>query len=114
MEYTVKMSAHATQQILEAVSYISKSLREPETAKRWTTYLQKEISALDRMPARYPLTDQEPWRSKGIRRMMVKSFIVYYLILEDDKTVWITAVIYGRRDQINALQNMPMESHTPM
>lgn len=108
MEYTVKMTSHATQQIWEAVSYISKSLREPEIAKRWTAYLQKEISSLDTMPARNPLTSQEPWHSKGIHKMAVKNFIVYYLIQEDDKIVWVTAVVYGRRDQISALLNMSL------
>ena len=37
-----------------------------------------------------------------------QNFIVYYLICEDEKTVWITAVVYGRRDQINALRDMPL------
>lgn len=61
MEYTVKLTFHAMEQIQEAISYISKSLMEPEIAKRWADYLQKEISSLNAMPARYPLTLGEPW-----------------------------------------------------
>ena len=57
------------------------------------------------MPARYPLTEGEPWRTKGIRRMPVRNFLVYYLIDEEAKTVWVTAVLYGRRDQIAALSD---------
>ncbi len=38
--------------------------------------------------------------------MPVKNFLVYYLIDEKKKTVWVTAVIYGRRDQIAALLDM--------
>ncbi len=38
--------------------------------------------------------------------MPIKSFLVYYLVDEEMKTVWVTAVIYGRRDQIAALLDM--------
>jgi toxin ParE1/3/4 len=120
MAYKVKLTLLATAQIAETVSYISKILLEPETAGRWANTLQKEISSLDAMPARYPLIGEEPWRTNGIRKMPVKNFIVYYFIKEEEQTVWITAVVYGRRDQINALQNMsrsadisPKNNHDP-
>lgn len=54
------------------------------------------------------LTEDEPWHTKGIRKMPVKNFLVYYLVDEEKKVVWITAVIYGRRDQIVALLNMSL------
>jgi toxin ParE1/3/4 len=59
------------------------------------------------MPARFPLVDKEPWRTNGIRKMPVKNFVVYYCIDESKKEVWITAVVYSKRDQLNALKEMP-------
>ena len=106
MQYKVKLTAQAIGQIEETVQYISKILLEPETARKWADTLQYEIGKLDSMPSRYPLTEEEPWRMKGIHKMPVKNFLVYYLIDEDKKTVWIVAVIYGRRDQMAALLNM--------
>ena len=103
MQYEVKLTAQAAEQIQEVVSYISKNLFEPETAKRWLNIIQENITSLNTMPARYPLTEEEPWRTYGIRKMVVKNFLVYYLINEEQKTVSVTAVIYGRRDQIAAL-----------
>ena len=41
--------------------------------------------------------------------MPVKNFLVYYLVDEEKKAVWITAVIYGRGDQIAALLDMPSD-----
>ena len=38
--------------------------------------------------------------------MPVKNFIVYYLVNEEEMTMWVTAVIYGRGDQIAALLDM--------
>ena len=106
MRYEVKLTPQAIGQIEETVQYISKILLTPETAQKWVDTLQREIRKLDSMPLRYPLTEEEPWRTKGIRKMPVKNFLVYYLVDEEKKTVWVTAVIYGRRDQIAALLDM--------
>lgn len=62
------------------------------------------------MPSRYHLAEEEPWHTKGIRKMSVKNFLVYYLIDEEKKAVWATAVIYGRRDQITALLDMSLNN----
>ena len=40
--------------------------------------------------------------------MPVKNFLVYYLIDEEKITVWVMAVVYGRRDQITALLDMSL------
>jgi toxin ParE1/3/4 len=37
--------------------------------------------------------------------MPIDNFIVYFRINEDTATVWITAVVYGKRDQISALRD---------
>ena len=109
MRYEVKLTTQAIEQIEEIVQYISKILLVPETARKWTDTLQCEISKLNSMPSRYPLTEEEPWHTKGIHKMPFKNFLIYYLIDEDKKAVWITAVIYGRRDQITALVDMSID-----
>lgn len=108
MRYDVKLTSQAIGQIEETVQYISKILLAPETARKWTDTLQCEIGKLDSMPLRYPLTEKEPWHTRGIRKMPVKNFLVYYLVDEEKKTVWVTGVIYGRRDQIAALLDMSL------
>ncbi|MDD6488910.1 MAG: type II toxin-antitoxin system RelE/ParE family toxin [Clostridia bacterium] len=108
MEYKVKLTPQAVEQIQQTVSYISHNLLEPETAKRWSVLLKKEINSLNFMPQRFPLTEEEPWHSYGIRKMTIKNFLVYYLIDDDKKQVSITAVIYGRHNQINALLDLSL------
>lgn len=58
---------------------------------------------MNSMPARFPLTEEEPWHTCGIRKMTVKNFLVYYLIDEEKKVVSVAAVVYGRRDQLAVL-----------
>lgn len=109
MEYEVRLTPQAVEQIQQTVTYISHSLQEPVIARRWSDHLEKEIRSLKQHPARYPLTPEEPWHSHGIRKMIVKNFFVYYLIDEAKEQVAVTAVVYGRRDQIAALLEMPLE-----
>ncbi len=109
MTYKVKLTNNALSQLRDAVWYISKVLLEPDVARRWSDRIKKEILSLDYMPLRYPLVEDEEWRAEGIRKMAVENFIVYYWVNEETATVWITAVVYGRRDQIAVLRNMPKE-----
>ena len=61
------------------------------------------------MPSRYPLVEEEPWRSKGVHKMPVKNHLVYYFVKEEAKLVYVPAVIYGRRDQLVALANITQD-----
>ena len=87
MEYSVKLTSYSVFQIQETISYISRVLFAPETAVAWSDYLEKRIADLNMMPARFPLVDSEPWRTNGIRKMLVKNFVVYYYIEESAKEV---------------------------
>lgn len=96
MTYQVKLTNHALAQLKEAVGYISKVLLEPVVARCWSDRIKKEILTLDHMPLRYPLVDEDPWRTEGVRKMSVENFIVYYWVNEETTTVWITAIEIGR------------------
>lgn len=108
-EYKVKLTTQAFEQLSDAKQYITDTLLEPEIALNWLNHMQSEMSKLSTMPARFPLTDEEPWRSRGIHKMTVKNYLVYYYIDEEKSAVWITGVIYARRDQLKQLQNMEFD-----
>ena len=109
MDYRVTLTPQAVEQIRETVLYIARTLQAPETAKGWVNLLYRKIGELKSMPSRYPLTDEELWRDRGIHKMPVKNFLVYYWIDEENKSVTVTAVIYSRRDRLAALASMPQE-----
>ena len=80
--------------------------KEQVVAERLLQDLQKSILSLNTMPKRVALVEEEPWRSYGIHKMPVKNFLVYFWINEEMKEVHITAVIYGKRDQLEQLKQM--------
>lgn len=105
--YCTKLTEYAIQQMQETVRYISHTLLEPEVALRWAERIQNAIQSLENMPARYPLVSEDPWREEGVRWMPVEHFVVYYWIEEEQKNVWVLAIVYGRRDQLPALRDVP-------
>ncbi len=107
MAYDVKITDIALEQLEGLVRYISRTLLAPEAARGWAEKVKQAIASLQTMPSRCPLMEEEPWHSEGIRKMSVEHFLIYYWIDTAFDTVWVTAILYGRRDQIQALRNIP-------
>ena len=108
--YTVKITQQAQEQLREIVSYIHSTLQSPHTAIKILDILEREISSLSQFPNRIPLTEEEPWHSQGIHKMVVKNYLVYFWIDEDSKKVQVIGIIYGRRDQRHQLSNLDMST----
>ena len=107
MVYSVKLTPSAITQIQETIEYIANVLLAPEPAQSWVNHLEKRTRDLGTMPSRFPLLEREPWRSKGIRKMLVHHFIVYYFVDKKAETVWVIAVLYEKQDQLNTLRDLP-------
>ena len=104
--YQVRITDYALEQMQEIQKYIAFTLRSPHTAEKWRTKMQKELASLSRFPSQIPLTEEEPWHSEGIHKMVVGKYLVYFWINEITREVWITAVVYGSRNQRQQLSEM--------
>ena len=107
-KYEIKVTRQALEQMREIAHYISYDLMAPEAAYNLLDDLKASILKLSVLPKKYPLIEEEPWRSEGVRKIVVKNFLVYYWIDEEYNKVQVTAVIYSKRDQIKQLKNMEM------
>lgn len=107
-QYTVMLTTQASNQILEYASYIQNELLNPQAAKKFVKDLREAIAGLDTMPQRHPLLEEEPWRSQGVRKMIVRGYLVYFWINEQTAVVQVIAVIYGQRDQLAQLLKMDL------
>ena len=107
--YRIIVTPDAEADLSELRDYIANVLRSPETARSYLHHLRKEIGSLSEMPARIKAIDEEPWHSRGIRKLIVKNFLVYFRIVEKEKTVFILNVIYARRDQLRILEQMKID-----
>lgn len=107
--YRITVTPDAEADLSELRDYIANVLRSPETARSYFHHLRKETGSLSEMPAKIKAVDEEPWHSRGIRKLIVKNFLVYFRIVEKEKTVYILNVIYARRDQLRVLQQMKID-----
>ncbi|MDD6193393.1 MAG: type II toxin-antitoxin system RelE/ParE family toxin [Lachnospiraceae bacterium] len=103
--YEVKVTRQAQEQMAEIVDYITFELFAPDAAHNLLDKMENSIMALTEFPERNQLIDEEPWRTKGIRKIVVNNFLVYYWINNVEKKVHITAVIYSKREQLEQLRN---------
>ena len=107
--YEIIMTPDATADLVELRDYIADVLLVPDTALSYIRTIREEISKLAEMPGRIKPVDDEPWHSRGIRKIIAKNFYVYYRIDEDAKRVYIMNVIYNKRDQLRQLSQMKLD-----
>ena len=102
-QYEILLTEDAVDDLKELRDYIADVLLSPETALEYVRTVHVEIAGLADYPARYRLMEEEPWHSRGVRRLIAKNFFVYYRIDEAARRVYVLNVIYARRDQLRAL-----------
>ena len=107
--YKIIITPDAEKDLVELRNYIADVLLARDTARSYIRTIRKEIATLNEMPARYKPVDDEPWHTRGIRRIIAKNLFVYYRIDEGNKRVYILNVIYARRDQLRVLEQMNID-----
>jgi toxin ParE1/3/4 len=88
----------ARRDLHEISSYITEATLEPDIAEKQIARITKAADSLDFMPYRHRLHYDEPWRSQGMRVLLVDRYIVFYVPDEGQKTVTISRVIHSARD----------------
>ncbi|MBQ7296271.1 MAG: type II toxin-antitoxin system RelE/ParE family toxin [Clostridia bacterium] len=104
MIWKIVYTQKAKQDLDDVYYYIANVLCEPGIAKTYISNIMKEICGLNQLPMRYRIYDDEPWKSIGLRVMPVKNYLVFYLPIDEDKTVNIVRIMYAGRDISNQLE----------
>ncbi|MCD8363759.1 MAG: type II toxin-antitoxin system RelE/ParE family toxin [Lachnospiraceae bacterium] len=105
-QYKIKITPYANEQLKEIRDYIAKQLLNPGAARNTILAIRKEVGSLNKRPDRLRPVDEEPWGSRGVRKIVVKNYCAYYWIDEAFLTVHVIAVVYAKRDQANVLKQI--------
>lgn len=97
-EWKVVLTPEFKQEFKDIYAYIAEELLAPETAKRQVKRILDQIENLNEMPGRFSLVENEPWRSRGLRKMIVDNYVVFYYLNVKNKEVVIFHVFYGGRN----------------
>ena len=102
-QYKVIIESTAENDLIEILDYIGLTLREPRSAERIYYSIKKQVLSLDEMPFRYPVIAEEPYRTAGVRRILVENYSAFYIVSEKDKEVHVFRILYNRREWKNLL-----------
>ncbi len=103
MIYEVEVSEQADSDLRGIFEYIAFELQSPQNASGQLDRLEEQILSLDTMPERYRKYEKEPWKSRGLRVLLVDNYVVLYIPVCDKKVVSILRVMYAGRDIYNQL-----------
>jgi len=98
MDWYVEITSEAEKDIEEIYQYIATSLQEPGIAWRQIQRIRDKIEKLSYMPERNPIIQDEPWKSREVRRVNVDNYAAFYLLDSKSATASIVRVLYARRD----------------
>ena len=103
--YNIIYSPQAFLDLTELYEYIRFNLQVPKTAEKQVNRIKHAIRSLETMPMRYQLVDWESWHSKGIRRIPVNNYTVFYIVDENQITVTVIRIFYSGRNIENIINN---------
>ena len=104
MSYRVRIVKPARSDIREIRRYIAEDLQNPVAATERINLIDTNIQSLKTMPARFPLVQDAYLASKGFRIVVCEAHLVFFVIEEEAKKVYVMRVIYARRDWARMLR----------
>lgn len=96
IQYTLEITEEALADMEQLYQHIAVNLQSPENAMGQYNRIADAILKLDTLPDRFRIMDLEPEHSKGIRRMLVDNYSVFYVV--QGETVTVTGVLYSASD----------------
>ncbi len=72
-------------------------------AKRYAKMFHDEIKKLAEFPERFAIISEDKIRYSGIRKLIIKNYIVFYRVIKEKCIVSIERVMYGASDWENKL-----------
>ena len=104
MSYDIHITRAAERDLNSAVDYIEFVLLNPQAADALLDEAEKKIDELSTFPEKFALIDDPVLKAWGIRFTLVKNYIAFYVISEENRTIYIVRFLYGKRDWITILK----------
>ena len=104
--FEVEFSERAIQHLKNITRYIHYVLLADVAAKNTLKNIASAIEDLRLFPARYPLVADALLKGKGVRKMAMKNYLVYYIVRENVNKVVILGIYYAKSNQVEKLKEL--------
>ena len=99
--YDVQIIDEAEDDLRSIYEYFAVIRREPRLAKKIYKQIMDKLNSLEEMPLRYPVYQEEPWKSRDVRQVFAGSYCGFYYVTEN--IVKVFRILYGGMDLVAAL-----------
>ena len=97
-KYKVYLTEPAENDLYGIARYISSQLNAPKAAYNTIVAIKKAITKLETNAPIYPLVRDDRLAALGYRLLIVKNYIIFFVVNEKDKSVDIDRILHGCRD----------------
>ena len=108
--YNYVLTESAEADIDEAFDYIAGDLVNPDAASAFADELEEKLEEKLEEICKTPKAGRpvhNPYLKRDdVRRVLVKNYIAYYLIDEEEENIVVLRVVYSRRDQDKILKTI--------
>lgn len=101
--FDVEFTEECIEQMTAIYEYISNNLKEDNAAKRLMAEVADRVLDLSNAPELYMKIGKVDKLKRDYHRMVIKNYVVLYTVDFEKKKVYISRMIYGRRNYLNLL-----------
>lgn len=105
--FNILITKDAEEDLKNIRDYIALNISKKTSADTIYT-IKANIEKLSLFPQFAPVVKYEPWNSFGVRRIVVKNFLIYYRVDLKECIVYILKVTYSRRNQQTVLEQIDL------
>ena len=97
-DYRITLTQRAKDDIIDIGDYITYTLLEPDTSRKFIKGLRNSISQLKFLPYKFPLVQDDILQNQNIRCMPYKNYYIFYEVVEIMHVVIVLRIGYNRRN----------------
>jgi len=103
VKYKIDLTTCAESDLRDIVHYVQAQLQAPLTAQSMLDVFEEALASLKEMPERCPLVRDERLAAMGYCKLLVKNYVVFYIVDQKNKVVVVERILYARRDWLRLL-----------
>jgi plasmid stabilization system protein ParE len=96
MSYDIHITSTAERDLIRAADHIEFNLKNPKAADDLLDEAEKQINSLSDFPEKFRLVDDPVLASWGIRFVIVKGYLAFYTISEEDTRVIVVRFLFQK------------------
>ena len=98
--YEVEFTEDCIEEMQKVYDYISKILIADKAAKKLIQEIKQKVLSLSRYPQLYTAINKFDKLNRQYRRIVIKNYIILYIIDEEKKKVYLSHIYYGRQNYL--------------